>query len=184
MRAPNRHEKRKEIYWRKMLARFSECGLTQVEFCKREGVNPSNFGWWKRELAVRDVAPARNGIEFARDPADEQKENDWRNIVARFSTSGLSKDDFCKKEGIKAQAFCWWRGELGRRDGDRKVRASRASASTAKMFVPLKPIESKPEPAPLPVAEIDIHQGTIRIFDNASIQTIAMLFNALRRSAE
>jgi len=67
-------------------------------------------------LAARDAAPVQTGIEFEQDPDDEQKENYWREIVARFSTSGLSNDAFCKKKAIKAQAFCWWRGEIGRRD--------------------------------------------------------------------
>ncbi len=116
MNAPSRQGKTKETYWRQTSARCSESGLSQVEFCKREGLNPSNLCWWKRMLAARDAAPVQTGIEFEQDPDDEQKENYWREIVARFSTSGLSNDAFCKKKAIKAQAFCWWRGEIGRRD--------------------------------------------------------------------
>ena len=55
MRAPSRQGKAKEKFWRKTLARFVTSGLSQVEFCKREGLNPSNLGWWKREIATRDA---------------------------------------------------------------------------------------------------------------------------------
>lgn len=187
MNAPSRQGRTKEIYWRKTIDRWSESGLSQIEFCKREGLNASNLCWWKRALAARDSAPAQNGIEFEQDPDDEQKENYWREMVARFRTSGLSKDVFCKKEDIKAQAFCWWRGEISRRDSGRKRTASPAPLPTARMFVPLKTAESPAillASTPKVVAEIDILQGTVQIFDNAATQTIAMLFAAIRRSAE
>ena len=49
-----------------------------------------------------------------RDPA---KEALWRKRLKRFSASGLSVREFCKREGVTESAFYAWRRTIGERDG-------------------------------------------------------------------
>jgi hypothetical protein len=170
----------KEYFWRKVLARFADSGLTQVEFCKRENLNLSKFSWWKREIGLRNAESKRTD-----DSAGKHiTEGYWRKVLAKYNRSGLSKDDFCKREGIKPAAFVWWRGEIGRRDQAKSAAIARPLAQTPKLFVPFD------TPAPLadgsdtkhlhPIAEIDLQQRTVRIFENATPNSLAALFRALK----
>lgn len=49
-----------------------------------------------------------------RDPA---KEALWRKTLKRFSASGLSVREFCKRENVTESAFYAWRRTIGERDG-------------------------------------------------------------------
>ncbi len=49
-------DKVKEKFWRKAIERQQASGLSQIAFCAKEGLNPNNFSWWKREIAQRDAA--------------------------------------------------------------------------------------------------------------------------------
>lgn len=51
-----------ELFWRKAIARQLESVLTQNAFCEKEGLNPHNFSWWKREIALRDREKASNKV--------------------------------------------------------------------------------------------------------------------------
>ncbi len=62
-----------------------------------------------------------------RDPA---KEASWRELLNRFSTSGLSVREFCRREQVAESAFYAWRGTVAERDGTRKP------TSKAPAFVP------------------------------------------------
>ena len=52
-------------YWSGMVAAWSRSGLSQAEFCRRQGINGGTFVWWKRQLqqVPGDVAnvPKRRG---------------------------------------------------------------------------------------------------------------------------
>ena len=48
-----------------------------------------------------------------RDPA---KEAYWRKVLQRFSASGLSVREFCKREQLTESAFYAWRRTIGERD--------------------------------------------------------------------
>lgn len=55
---------------------------------------------------------------------DSEKERDWREKVARQAASGLSINEFCRRERISVSGFYWWRRELVKRDaanGERGV---------------------------------------------------------------
>lgn len=51
----------REEYWRRMLARQRQSGLTRAEFCRREGLQESAISWWAKELAERD-RPAKTAV--------------------------------------------------------------------------------------------------------------------------
>jgi hypothetical protein len=54
-----------------------------------------------------------------------EREAHWRQVVADWSGSGLSKVAFCRKQGLSPSAFHWWRGELARRDATKSVHSVR-----------------------------------------------------------
>ena len=52
---PNRRpDPARERLWRKRLARWKASGLTVGAFCDREGVTPTAFAHWRKEIAARD----------------------------------------------------------------------------------------------------------------------------------
>jgi transposase-like protein len=51
--------------------------------------------------------------KLQRDPA---KEALWRKRLKRFTSSGLSVREFCKREGVTESAFYAWRRTIGERD--------------------------------------------------------------------
>jgi len=44
-------------YWQRLVTAWEKSGLSQAEFCRRRGVKPVAFGWWKRRL----VGAAKTG---------------------------------------------------------------------------------------------------------------------------
>jgi hypothetical protein len=56
---PNRRpDPARERLWRKRLARWQASGLKVSEFCEREGVAPTAFAHWRKEIAARDARRA------------------------------------------------------------------------------------------------------------------------------
>jgi len=53
-------------------------------------------------------------IEMKR--GSREREAYWRQALADWSRSGLSKVAFCGERGLSPSAFHWWKGELARRD--------------------------------------------------------------------
>ena len=48
----------RERVWRKRLLRWKASGLKVREFCAREGVTPTAFAHWRKEIAARDARRA------------------------------------------------------------------------------------------------------------------------------
>ncbi len=48
----------RERLWRKRLARWKASGLKVGEFCEREGVTPTAFAHWRKEITTRDARRA------------------------------------------------------------------------------------------------------------------------------
>ena len=44
----------KERAWRRTIAEQARSGLSIAAFCRREGLTPHTFRWWRQELARRD----------------------------------------------------------------------------------------------------------------------------------
>ena len=45
--------------WRKRWERFSGSSMTVAEFCRREGVSPATFYFWRRRLMQEDASAER-----------------------------------------------------------------------------------------------------------------------------
>lgn len=82
---------------------------------------------------------------------DPEKENFWRETFAAWRKSGEGKAEFCRREGLKLNAFCTWEGRIRERDEElRKARrraqyqqrrAGMAAGKAEPLFVP---VESSP----------------------------------------
>jgi hypothetical protein len=49
-------------YWAERVAAWEQSGLTQLQFCRQQGLNGGTFAWWKRKLGRRAAAaPKRRG---------------------------------------------------------------------------------------------------------------------------
>ena len=57
-----------------------------------------------------------------------EREAYWRQALADWFRSGLSKVAFCRERGLSPSAFHWWKGELTRRDAAKGSRPSSASS--------------------------------------------------------
>ena len=49
-----RRDPEKERFWREVIRRQRNSGLTVSAFCAAEGLKDWSFHWWRRELAKRD----------------------------------------------------------------------------------------------------------------------------------
>jgi len=43
-------------YWQKHISQWSESGLTQAEYCRRNKLSAAAFHWWKRHLQKKLMA--------------------------------------------------------------------------------------------------------------------------------
>jgi hypothetical protein len=59
---------------------------------------------------------------MARHWRDPKREAFWREVLKRFSASGLSVRAFCQRERLTESAFYAWRRTIAQRDGDRRQR--------------------------------------------------------------
>ena len=57
------------------------------------------------------------------------REAHWRQALADWARSGLSKVAFCRERGLSSSAFYWWKAELARRDATRRSRSSQPTSS-------------------------------------------------------
>jgi len=86
-----------------------------------------------------------------------EREAYWRQALAEWSGSGVSKVAFCRERGLSPSAFHWWKGELVRRDAARGSRPSSPS--------PVKGGETKARPAfvAVRVAEGAVDGAAVRL---------------------
>ncbi len=46
----------KAVYWQKHISQWSESGLTQAEYCRRNKISAAAFNWWKGQLRRKSKA--------------------------------------------------------------------------------------------------------------------------------
>lgn len=47
----------RRVHWQALLAAWRRSGLSQAEFCRRHGLAPGTFAWWKHILRGETDAP-------------------------------------------------------------------------------------------------------------------------------
>ena len=106
---------------------------------------------------------------------DRRRETRWQGLVRGQRARGLTIREFCRRSGLAESAFYFWRGELERREGQRRQAAQggspgrirqprRERPSTAARplaqasFVPVRLVDELP-PRPLGRIEIELPDG-------------------------
>lgn len=112
--------------------------------------------------------------------ARARREAHWREVLARWKTSDLSKVDFARRENISKSVLSWWGAEIRRRDRTRQRATARAPEPTPKpmpkraAFIPVRVIE----PA-APAIEFVAGGRTIRVRPGFDPETLRRLVAAL-----
>jgi hypothetical protein len=114
-----------------------------------------------------------------------EREQAWRQAFAEQVQSGWSVARFCRQRGLTKSSFYFWRGELARRDAERKraSQATSAMASPKMSFVQLgvASASSDADRRDRKAAPIVIQWGSIRVevpggFDRETLaQVLAIL---------
>ena len=81
--------------------------------------------------------------------------NRWRELMAKFGSSGLSVRAFCIQEGISTSSFNWWRSRFS---GRALPSSTVMSAAPAGAFVDLGTL-SAPSTAPCDRLELRLDLG-------------------------
>ena len=105
------------------------------------------------------------------------KEAYWRRQFSQYESSGTSIADFCRRRGIPAHQFHWWKRKLSSLDA--QDRACRVEVEDASAFIPVRlPVFSE---GPIEV----VHPGgcVIRVpagFDADSLRRVLDTLSASR----
>ncbi len=62
-------DRKKEVFWRRVIAGQPRSGLSVRAWCGRHEVRESSFYWWRRRLARRDTATAFVPVRLASGPS-------------------------------------------------------------------------------------------------------------------
>ena len=116
---------------------------------------------------------------------DLAKEKFWRKAIVRFSTSGLTKSQYCKQEGLSEDLLRYWTRAIAKRDEERRSAESWEDKVSDKMFLPVVVAEQKtndrlPGTQHMVVAEIVVAEGSVRLFNGITTDTVRALWLALR----
>jgi hypothetical protein len=117
--------------------------------------------------------------------ARAQRETYWRRQSDRLKASGLSKSEFCRREGLSPAALHWWTGEIRRRDGSsEKVRAQKRPPrpGAARAFVPVRVKQIIP-PSQKPV-EVVVAGYVVRVLPDFDPETLRRLVALLEGEDE
>lgn len=140
---PRGSDRTKLDVWRKRLRQFELGNATIEQFCRREGITPRGFYYWRSKV-TRLEKPRLGARGTTRDLSLEQA---WRDRIEQQQRSGLRIPAFCQQHGIVAQQFYWWRHELKRRASEvarttksslRLKKAKRTSSPDAPRFLPVR----------------------------------------------
>ena len=81
-----------------------------------------------------------------------RNDTQWRALLSRFSTGGLSVAAFCEREAVSTASFYRWRRLTGRHDGGETVAAPHPSA-----FVDLGTLGTPPIAPNAVATPFDLH---------------------------
>jgi hypothetical protein len=117
--------------------------------------------------------------------ARAQRETYWRRQIERFKTSGLSKSEFCRREGLSPAALHWWTGEIRRREGRPEIIQAQKRPPrhvAARAFVPVRVKQIIP-PLQKPV-EVVVAGYVVRVIPDFDPETLRRLVALLEGEDE
>jgi len=116
---------------------------------------------------------------------DAAKEQFWRKAIARLSASGLTKSQFCKQEGLSLDVLRYWIEAIAQRDKERLSVEPLSGKVTKETFLPVTMVQKTDDRQPgkqqMAVAEIVVAEGSVRLFNGITADTICTLWLALRQ---
>ena len=84
-----------------------------------------------------------------------EKEEFWRLAIDEHSRSGLTIKEFCRRQGLAAYSFSWWKREIKKRDGIARAKANAPSGSDGNALVPVKVVaDAIPKDAKRPTEDV------------------------------
>lgn len=124
---------------------------------------------------------------------DPQKDQFWRDVLTRFTASGLSVREFCRQEKLAEPLFYAWRRTIEQRDGravarrespmERKPSASRKCPPRARLKPPaFLPLVMNHAPLALTRSDISIElRGgrALHLPESLPVERLAELIRAL-----
>ena len=117
---------------------------------------------------------------------DPEKERLWREIIARFTASGLGPTKFCKHESFKPHDLYYWRQAIKQRDSKLQKVALAEQPDSPKEFIPVVVTPHAVRQTgvqPIAIAEIGFLGGSMRLFNGISEETLRSLVQILREMA-
>jgi hypothetical protein len=81
---------------------WEKSGLTIHAYGMKNGLSPSMLRYWARKLRPHKVYKK----------SQEETRKKWTQIMEEWQMSGLSGFTYCKRKGICASSFCYWRKKL------------------------------------------------------------------------
>jgi DNA-binding transcriptional regulator YiaG len=173
---------------RDLVAKWRASGLSQAEFCRREGLEQWQLSEWKRLEAKHSEANSDEGVQGANraTPRRGRKtraelERYWKQVIANHAASGLSAPKFCKKYGVNINTLKRWRSIFGsKRSQKKEFRAAAKSPPAVNPFVEVALKYSETACSPEHSLEIVLPGGSlIRVTSRTPLGLLSKVLTAL-----
>jgi|SRR5271165_372386 len=121
---------------------------------------------------------------------DAVKEQFWRKAIAKFTTSGLTKSQFCRQEKLNIDLLRYWMETIIQRDKEQGTAGVLPEPSSGETFLPLivaadrNCAERQPGTKQMAVAEMVFPNGSVLLFNGISSETVQALRFGMRSSIE
>ena len=122
-------------------------------------------------------------MRSGRQRRDRKKEAAWRRRLDRHAKSGQSVRSWCQKHRVKESAFYWWRGELARREAERKRPAQGDAAKASASFVSVHVAEDGAAPGDSQIEIVLTDGRCVRVTGSLDRRMLAGVLDVLEREA-
>lgn len=101
---------------------------------------------------------------------DLVKEQYWRDAVAGWQSSGLTKTQYCRRQNLRLNVFCGWQKIIRQRDAETKHLAVPQLASK-QLKTPLANEREGSNTEPIKFLEVKVARGESKAASSESINT-------------
>lgn len=174
---PDRTSRQRE----ETVERWSTSGLSQAEFCRREGLRPWLLSDWKKQIEARKQRKSGGAIKRARRTSkrDQETESHWRKLIAEQRASGLGVRVFCSQQNVAMSTFCRWKKFFEKVDSHAHVQNKPIASNP---FVELKSQSfEKVKPSAIEAfLEVLLPNGAkVRVTEHTSLELLSKVLKAL-----
>ena len=115
----------REQRWRAEVELWTECGLSQAEFCRRRSLSVGAFRWWVQELKRRGQKKRTNQRSGSRQKSAKaarvrRSQEEILGLIGEYEAGGLTQRAFAESKGIERTVFGRWlrkHGQLSKEAG-------------------------------------------------------------------